>query len=134
MAGHKSKARLSTDEELHFAVPLARGASHIASCLRIESVRNAIIEVTEDFGRNHGKDAQRKFLFTLADKLDGRDKAEAAVAVRHLALHGALPVLAPDGQGSLRRHRQSKAVADDCVPDVTEKRRHRQAAAEQLAA
>ena len=134
MAGHKSKARLSVDEEFQFAAPLARGASHIASCLRAESVRNAIVDVAEDFVRNHGKDVERKFLITLAYKLEDRGKPEAAVAVRHLALHGALPALEPDGRERLRRQRRLKKPADDSVADVAAKRRQRHASAEQLAA
>lgn len=125
MARHESKARLSVGEEFQFAVPLARGASHIASCLRAESVRKAIEEVAEDFTRNHGKDAQQKFLITLAHKLEARDKPEAAAAVKHLALHGALPSLEPDGKENQRRQRQPKKLADDSVADVTEKRRQR---------
>lgn len=134
MTGHRGKARLSANEEYLYVVPLARGASHIASCLSTESRRNAIAEIADDFVRHHGKAAQEKFLFALAGKLDDRGNPEAAFAVRHLAQHGVLPALGSDAQESQRRARQPKTPADDSVADATCKRRQRRASAEPLAA
>ena len=127
--------RLTLAEEQRFTVELARGASHIASCLKPESSGQAILDVSAEFVRVHGKPAMERFLYELARRLDERDKLEAANLTRHLAEHGCLPALAASTPKASGGRRAAKSAGrSDQNDDLTTARTSRPKAALELAA
>lgn len=65
-----------------YAVELARGASHISSTLSDKTRKAAIEETLESFRRLRGDDDLPTFTWLLAQRLDERQRPDAAAAVR----------------------------------------------------
>jgi hypothetical protein len=127
--------RLTLAEAQRFMAELARGASHIASCLNPESVRQAILDVSADFVRVHGNPAVKRFLYELALRLDERDKLEAGNLARQLAEHGCLPALADSTPTASSRRRAEKSARPSAEnDDLATVRSSRPKAALELAA
>ncbi|CAB3751248.1 hypothetical protein [Paraburkholderia humisilvae] len=64
-----------------YQLELARGASHIASCITAESTMRSVDEVLQDFARAHGVQDCQSFCKTLANRLHIRGCANAAKLV-----------------------------------------------------
>jgi hypothetical protein len=101
---------LTLAESQRFTAELARGASHIASCLKPETVRQAILEVSADFVRVHGSSVVQRFLCEVARRLDERGKPEAGNLTRHLAEQGCLPALSVAAPAASGRRRTVKTA------------------------
>jgi len=95
-----------TQCEARHGVELARDSSHIASTLTAASLNAAVIDVVDGFVHRHGNDGLSIFLKLLADRLDSRQKSDAASVVRHVDTFGsAPPVPQPAGKASGSRGR-----------------------------
>jgi hypothetical protein len=68
--------------EDRYSIELARGSSHIASTLGLDSLRAAVAESMDDFLQRNGTDDLAIFLEVLADRLDKRHASDAASLVR----------------------------------------------------
>ncbi|MDN8068998.1 MULTISPECIES: hypothetical protein [Burkholderia cepacia complex] len=81
----KHSRRNRADREARYGLELARASSHIASMLRADSTRAAVLETANDFIREHDANDLPFFLDALAARLDARLTHDAASIVRQFA-------------------------------------------------
>ncbi len=95
----RRRSRCTADIErcrVMYVVELARGGSHIASTLTEATLQTAVAEVVNEFLQQHGKERLSVFRELLADRLDERQRPEAASAVRRFGM--------ADNRASEERH------------------------------
>ncbi|MEM5424769.1 hypothetical protein [Paraburkholderia ferrariae] len=80
--------------EAAYSLELARGASHISSMLSTATQEGAVQEVMREFIATHGRTALDVFSWLLAERLDKRGCAAAAIKARDFDASRRMPALA----------------------------------------
>ncbi|MEX3952194.1 hypothetical protein AB4Y40_31100 [Paraburkholderia sp. EG287B] len=80
--------------EAAYSLELARGASHISSMLSAATQEGAVQEVMREFIATHGRTALDAFSWLLAERLDKRGCAAAAMKARDFDSSRRMPALA----------------------------------------
>ena len=80
--------------EAAYSLELARGASHISSMLSTATQEGAVQEVMHEFIATHGRAELDVFSWLLAERLDKRGCAAAAMKARDFDASRRMPALA----------------------------------------
>ncbi|MEX3941754.1 hypothetical protein AB4Y44_19775 [Paraburkholderia sp. BR10937] len=80
--------------EAAYSLELARGASHISSMLSAATQEGAVHEVMREFIATHGRAALEVFSWLLAERLEKRGCAAAAMQARGFGASRRTPELA----------------------------------------